>query len=245
MNKKYIVGVLVICSTVLIMSSCGSCGYMKKLLDIQHRQDFNDIAILKEIIRSDKYNIVRERAIFIITEIAINNDKQSEVKPFLENLILSEPNMIILGAAYANLNLINDTVENEEYGDLELSIKGVLEVGNEIELECLCSSQLERTIAMLGIARIVPIDAISSDGIVNTSRNPIRFEMGGGETTKKSFILSLNSPGKFGIAVKLKINIDSDNYQLIEKQIVFYVTNDFNLPDPPQIPNPNNIGIVS
>ena len=125
--------------------------------ELHTRLDPGDIPELKEIITTHPDNYVRERAIFVLADIAVRKDVTEDVIDFLKDLAYNEENDEVRSAAYANLDFIREFYPLETKGELTIRIEGEIREGNNITIIATASSTVDVEEATVGTRRMAEI----------------------------------------------------------------------------------------
>jgi len=193
--------------------------------ELHLRLDAEDIPELKEIIESHPDNYTRERAVFVLADIAIRRNKTEEVVDFLKGIAYDEENDDVRSAAYANLDLIREYYALETRGDLTIRVEGKIREGNSITLIADASSTVDVDEAIVGVRRIAEFGTEETVGVEldpahpRNPSNPMRISLKAGESKEIPFTIHLRKEGEYLILCALKLNIDRVDYQTIEKKI--------------------------
>jgi len=201
---------------------------LEYLNDIHRSMDPKNISELKEIILNHPDDYVRERAIFVLTDIAIRSNNVDDVIDFLKKIAYNEKDDEVRTAAYANLDLIREYYPIERVGDLKVRVEGDVRKGGNISLVLTAYSKVDVIEAKAGIKRIVNFRGETTpetilEGAVLSSRNPVRFILNAGESKDASFTIHLKESGEYIVSCMLKLDIDRVDYQVIEKQVYLKV----------------------
>ena len=194
--------------------------------DIHLRLDPADIPELKQIIESHPDSYTRERAVFVLTDIAIRKDVTDDAIDFLKGIAYNEENDVVRSAAYSNLDLIREFYPLETRGDLALRVEGEIREGNTITVVATASSTVDVDEAAVGVKRLAEFGAEETTGIqldTSSHRNPTRLSLRAGESEDVPFTVQLGKEGKYLILWVLKLSFDRVDYQVIEKGIYLTV----------------------
>ncbi|MEM1517980.1 MAG: HEAT repeat domain-containing protein [Nitrososphaerota archaeon] len=199
--------------------------YLEK---IHNSLDPESIPELKDIILNHPDNYVRERAVFILTDIAIRSNKVDEVIDFLKQIAYNEENDEVRTAAYANLDLIRKYYPVELGESIEIRIEGEIKKGNNVTLIVIVSTQKDIPQAVVGIKRIVNMTAGAQTPVITMLRsmNPVWLSIRAETPEKATFIIYLESEGEYLVPCVLKLNIDRSDYKIIEKFVYLKVGKD-------------------
>lgn len=196
---------------------------IEELEEIHMSMNPQSIPKLKRVIKAHQDDYVRERAIFVLTDIALSTNKTSEAIPFLKEISITERENIVRSAAFANLDLLLESTPGKIYGSVDVRIDGDIKKGNIVTLVGIASSTLGVRKASLGISRIVPIPQDTTEsgvlGVNLTTLNPVSFPLSAEETREVTFELSLEETGTYGIYVILELNFDRIEYQQVGKEV--------------------------
>lgn len=199
-------------------SSSVDLNYIKEIhIDLNP----TDIPKLKDIIKTHPDNYVRERAIFVLADIAIKNNVTEDVIDFLKEIAYNEENDDVRTAAYANIYLIRESYPLAIKGDLNIQVLGEIRKGENITIVASASSTVDVTEAIVGVKRVANLGGNETQGIMLTvvSRNPVRFPLNAGESKEITFKIFLAEEGEYMIFCELQLNFDRIDYQTIEKKI--------------------------
>ena len=183
----------------------------------------DDIPFLKEVVQKNPNQYVRERAIYIMTDIATRRDVSDEVRGLLNDLAYNEQNDSVRSAAYTNLYIIREHNPLEIDATFDLKIEGNIITGNTVDLISNVSLSGTTNEAILGIKRIVGREKEYTSGVLLSGDNPSRFMLKEGEIKESRFSLHLIDDGEYLIICSLKLGVDRVDYQIIEKTILIRV----------------------
>jgi hypothetical protein len=187
--------------------------------NIQLRLDENDIPFLKEVALKHPDNYVRERALSVMTDIAVRDDAVNEVTDFLKGIAFDEKNDAVRSAAYTNISLIREMYPLQVPASLDLEVEGVVIQGNLITLVARAQCGIEVREASVGIMHILGKDSSDTSGIRLTSPNPVNFSLSAGKEQDTEFVMELRNPGEYRVRCSLKLSFDRVDYVTLEKEL--------------------------
>jgi len=171
MNKKIkkiilaislIIGVLVLVSFYLIKVKEEKFIKSQTFDSINEFQEFpsqKTIKRLKVLIESsllDSY--LRERAIFILTDISIKLEKNSEARDYLKKIALNQEMPVNLhSAALANLDLIDQLFPPKKHGMMNVDVQGEIKLGGQISIIIRLLSDIDVENVKVAAGRIPPM----------------------------------------------------------------------------------------
>ena len=182
-----------------------------------------DIPFLIEVVRKNSDQYVRERAIFIMTDIAVRKDAAEQVSSFLDDLAYNEKNDSVRSAAYTNLYVIRELDPLKIDTNFDAYIEGNIFEGNTVDLVASVNSGSQVNEAIVGIKRITRRETGGAQGIRVSTPNPLRFSLKAGEIKESRFSLDLRDEGEYLLLCFLKLSIDRVDYQTWEKAILLRV----------------------
>ncbi|VVB72768.1 Uncharacterised protein [uncultured archaeon] len=215
----------------VVLSICGiqwlSIGEPKERLNIDYLEAMqlnpteDYIQRLERIISKNNDPYLIERAIFILTDIALRKNQSDKIIFFLKNIAMNEENDMIRTAAYANIDLIRTVHPLEKVGSMGLAVNGKIQKGENINIIARISSTIPVTNAVIGINRLhKDIEILSSPTVkINISKNEHVPE-----NQLVTFKLRLKEAGLYKIPVSLLMSIDRIDYSLTYKYIYLNVS---------------------
>jgi len=142
-------------------------GEPEQTLIDQIAEELN-IENLKNIIQNNPDKKIKERAIFILSDIAIKNDKTKEIIPFLEKVAQNDKS--IRTVAYANLDLLRETTPPPI--NLDIRVKNFIKKNSTVLLTLHITSEKPCTVKVLLRKRIKLPEKKFTQAI--TVENPIK-----------------------------------------------------------------------
>ncbi len=154
----------------------------------------SNIDVLKKAIQKSAEKSIRERAIFVLSDIAIKNDKVLEIIPFLENTAKNNPDL--RPVIYANLDLLRDSLPKPI--DIDVRVKELIKKGKNITLTFYINSRKPSEILVVLRSKFSLPDKKPTDkvSIVEASNSLDLKENLSGTT---SFKLKLEEKGLYGL----------------------------------------------
>ena len=196
-------------------------------LERVHRElDPASIPELQDIIVNHPDTYVRERAVFVLTDIVIRSgERVDEVVEFLKEIAYSEKEDKVRTAAYANLDLIRRYYPLDLGASLEVSVEGEIIRGKNITLVFTVVSPEDLPEARVGIRRIVNLTSDTHEPVLGMlmSMNPVRFSLKAGEPRDARFTIYLMDVGEYLIDCILELNLDRVDYQIIKRKVYLNV----------------------
>lgn len=189
--------------------------------DIQMRMNPQDIPQLKNIAETHADLSVRERAIFVMTDIANRSNRGEEIVPFLKSIVHTTSHRQLRTAAYTNLDLIRESSRPEITGDLQIRVDGEIKLGNTVSMVGIASASAPIMEASFGIKRIVTLDGTGH--IRPAGRAPKRFGLAAGQSHETSIDIALENEGRYGILCILKLDLDRTECVYIERSVYLTV----------------------
>ncbi len=192
---------------------------VEELNKIHTQMKEESIEQLKNIIESNGDKKIREKAIFVLSDIAIKNGKAKEVIPFLEKV--AKDNKSIRTVAYANLDLLRETIPPPI--SLDVHVKNLIKKNSTVLLTFDITSEKPSTIRVMLRKRIkLPEKKLTPD---ITVKNPIKEIVLGEQNLRGSVNYSINfkETGLFYLEFIVKQDISrTENYQY-RKSVLFDV----------------------
>jgi len=195
-------------------------GYVS---DLHMRLNPKDIPELKEIVRLNPDSDTRQRAISVMTDIAMRKNVTEEVVDFLKGIASEEEDAAVRSHAYANLDLIREFYPLEKMGDLSVGVEGEIKEGSSITLVATASSTVDVGEATVGVQKLAQYASEQAVDIRLDSRNPIRFPLKAGETKEASFEVYLGKEGRYLVLLALTLDLDKVDSQTAEKEVYLAV----------------------
>lgn len=156
---------------------------------------------LMAVIEGDGEPYLKERAVFTLTRIALNQNETRAVIPLLKDLAMHASSEEIRTAAHANLNLITTIVPQPTYGYLNVSVEGDIRTGNPIRLVAEVSSTVPTADSIVGIRRLPQSMNLQSDPIVYLTLQP-------NEPQIVEFQIIPQDTGTYLVPVSLVLSLD-------------------------------------
>jgi len=186
------------------------------LLTLQRNPPEGYIPELTAIIQGNGDPAVRSAAVDIMTDIAMRRDDTEEIIPFLKDLAYHEPDGSVMGAAYANIDLIRSENPLPRMGSLNLSVAGTVRKGSEIRLIARVTSTRDIEKAITGLESI-------PDGVVLLSNQYEYTSLRAGVPRDIPFRLRLGESGTFEIRIFFFLSTDRTDSEEIVRDIVLAV----------------------
>jgi hypothetical protein len=187
---------------------------MEHVEGLHLRLNPEDIPELKIIISTNQDNATRERAIYVLADIAIRHNNSEQVVGFLKEIAYTEENTRVKTAAVANVYLIREVFPIDKKGELNIQVEGTVKKGNNITIIGVVSSSVNVPKASFGIKRI------AGDEGIKIYHNPTHFSLNAGEEKRIPLTIYLEEYGKYYTLAQLKLNFDQIDYQTLEKGIL-------------------------
>jgi len=181
---------------------------------LQKSADPQDLQELRELAESSLEHSIRERAIFVVTDRVMRDNRAKEVVGWLRERLHEESDEV-RSAAYANLDLIRRESPQEARGDLRVLVKGEIREGHKITIMFIPSSLTDASEARVGIKKILGLPG----GIEPEQHRSTRFPLGAGERKVVPWTIDLRKEGKYIVLCELKLTFDLTDYETIEKEI--------------------------
>lgn len=189
---------------------------LKYLEEIQKNPPKDYFQKLKSVIEKNPDSYTRERAIFTLSDIAIEKGETKEVVNYLKDVFKKEKNENLKSAILANLNLLKIHSPQEKKGSLEVSLFGKLKKNEKVILVAKVSSKVNVEKASLFLKKIHKnIELLSP---------PFRyFSLNANEPKEFEFEMIFKETGEYEIPVMLKLNFDQIDYEQIEEGVVINI----------------------
>jgi hypothetical protein len=186
------------------------------LIAIQKNPPADYIGELTRVIENSKDQQVRDAAVNILTDIAIRRSETDEIIGFLKDLAAQEEDPVIMSAAYAGIDLIRDTYPLPPLGSLNLSVRGEVKKGGEVEIIATIASTTDIPKAVLGLD--FPPDS------VEVLTPPVYYTaLPANQPATHTFQLRLLETGEVKIPVQLTLSTDLTDYEQIDRQVLLVV----------------------
>ena len=156
---------------------------------------------LMEVIDGGGDPYVRERAVFILTRIALTRNETNDILPLLKDLAMHTRTDEIRTAAYANLALINTLVPPPAAGYLNLTVEGAIRRGSTIRLVAEVTSTVPVTEGVVGIRRLPEEMDLQVDPLVRLALQPHQPQM-------VEFPMTPQRTGTYLVPVSLVLSLD-------------------------------------
>jgi len=186
------------------------------LVSIQKNPPPDYIEELTGIIEFSEDQQVRDAAINVLTDIAIRRSETDEIMDFLKDLAAHEEDPVIMSAAYAGIDLIRDTYPLPPMGSLNLSVRGDVKKGGEVEIIATITSTTDIPKAVLGLD--FPPDS------VEMLTPPVYYTaLSANQPATHTFPLRFLQTGEVKIPVQLTLSTDLTDYEQIDRNVLFVV----------------------
>jgi len=186
------------------------------LLSLEKKPPEDYISVLTAIIRGNGDPAVRGAAVTVLTDIALRKDETEKIIPFLKDLAYHEPDESVMGAAYANIDLIRSENPLPPMGSLNLSVVGTVRKGSEIRLISTVASTTDIDKAIIGLDSIPDgVDLLSDQFQYASLRSRVPQDI--------TFRLRLRESGTHEIRTFLFLSTDRTDYEEIVRNIVLTV----------------------
>lgn len=186
------------------------------LISIQKNPPPDYIEELTQVIENSEDQQIRDAAINILTDIAIRRSDTDEIIDFLKDLAAHEEDPVIMSAAYAGIDLIRDTYPLPPMGSLNLSVRGEVKRGGDVEIIATISSTTDISKAVLGLE--FPPDS------VEMITPPVFYTaLSANQPVTHTFPLRLLETGEIKIPVQLILSTDLTDYEQIDRYVLFVV----------------------
>ena len=171
---------------------------------------------------------IRDRAIFILTDVALSTNRTGEALTLLKRVAATERDERLRTAAYANIDLIRRVSVADKYGDVEIRIDGLIHQGTNVTLVAKISTYKPISKTLFGITKIVEGEKGPTDGIViiNPPLWPIHVSLQPGSSQEIPITLTLAREGEYQIVCALQMDVDRTDYQRIQKEVYITVRKD-------------------
>jgi hypothetical protein len=186
------------------------------LIEIQKNPPDTYIEELTLIIERNQDQAVRDAAVNTLTDIAIRRSETERIMDFLKDLTLDEEDPVIMSAAYASIDLIRDAYPLPPMGSLNLSVRGNVKRGEDIEIIATFSSTQNIEKAVLGLD--IPLDFIEpvTPYILYTNLTANTPKM-------HTFQVHILESGEIRIPVQLLVSTDRTDYEQIDREVQLIV----------------------
>jgi len=186
------------------------------LLSLQKKPPEDYISELTAIIQGNGDPAVRGAAVDVLTDIAMRKEETEKIIPFLKDLAYNEPDESVMGAAYANIDLIRSENPLSPLGSLNLSVVGTVRKGSEIRLIATVVSTTDIEKAIIGLDSI-------PDGVDLLSYQYQYASLRSGVPQDIIFRLKMRESGTYEIRTFLFLSTDRTDYKEIVRLIVVTV----------------------
>jgi hypothetical protein len=203
--------------TFTVMAGCTSSSQSEdatreSLVSMQKAPPADYINELTEIIRENEDPLVREAAIYTLTDIAIRKSETEQIMGLLKDLTVNEPDPIVMSAAYASIDTIRDEYPLPSLGSMNLSVSGDIGKGSVIHITATVESTKDVPKAITGIDYLPDEIELLSTPVFST-------ELIKGQPRDFTFDLRLKNSGTYEIPMVLFMSTDRTDYQEIAKTI--------------------------
>ncbi|MDD1707603.1 MAG: hypothetical protein LUQ33_00330 [Methanoregulaceae archaeon] len=186
------------------------------LISVQKNPPPDYIDELTGIIEESEDQQIRDAAINVLTDIAIRRSETDKIIDFLKDLAAHEEDPVIMSAAYAGIDLIRDSYPLPPMGSLNLSVRGEVKRGGEVEIVATIASTTDIPKAVLGLD--FPPDS------VEMLDPPVYYTtLSAKQPVTHTFPIRLLQTGEVKIPVQLTLSTDLTDYEQIDRSILFVV----------------------
>lgn len=143
--KKIILAILLIIGALVLVSfylgkikeekfiKAQTFDSINKLQEFPSQETIKKLKVLAESSLLDSY--LRERAIFVLTDIAIKLEKNSETRNYLKKIALNQEVPVNLrSSALANIDLIDELFPPKKHGMMHVDVQGEIKPGSQISI---------------------------------------------------------------------------------------------------------------
>ena len=189
---------------------------------------------LKTFIESpllDQY--LRERAIFVLTDVSTKLEKNSETRDYLKEVALDkEVSSNLQSAAFANINLIDELFPPKKHGIMNTEVLGEIKPGNQISIIVKLLSDIDVEDVEVGAGEIKqyspmigPEEYEPSIILTPISKPAIWKGSIKSDTLKElKFDFRIEKEGEIKFPVVYKFNFDQIDYEMERQFLYFKIT---------------------
>ena len=184
-----------------------------------------NIEQLKSIIENESLNdSLRERAIFVLTEVSIKNNESKKTREYLKSLLIENKlKGDLRSSAFANIYLIDEANPRKKYAGIEVFVEGGIRKNSKISVKIIISSEKDGK-ATLRVGNEA-FDSRKKPELLSLSKTTWRGEIKKGETKEFSFDFLIQSNKSFETPVLYKISYDYVDYEKNLRIIYFDLEN--------------------
>jgi len=192
------------------------------------------ISKLKTFIESpllDQY--LRERAIFVLTDVSTKLEKNSETRDYLKGLALNkEAPGNLQSAALANINLIDELFPPEKHGIMNTEVLGEIKPGNQISIIVKLLSDIDVENVEIGVGEIKQYSPMM-DGeqykpsiILTPISKPAIWKgsIKANILNELKFDFQVEKEGEVKLPIIYKFNFDQIDYEMERQFLYFKIT---------------------
>jgi len=239
MSKKLktfliLVAVAVVVSLVVIFvgqpeSEFDSIDSINELQESPSEGTIETLRALVEDPSLDPY--LRERAVFILTDVSIKLERNSEIRDYLKEIALNQEMPASLqSAALANIDLTDQLFPPERHGMMHVDVRGEIKPGNQIAIIVALLSDIDVENARVN-AGVIKLYSPTEDAQVIDYPiiTPIDFPSWEGaleaDTLKElRFDFQIEQEGEIKLPVSYKFTFDQIDYEIGEQSLYFTIT---------------------
>lgn len=182
----------------------------------------NYFEVIRYILDHTTDPYIRHRAVFTLTDIALNKYEADNIIDFLTKLAMDEKADDIRTSAYASIDLIRSVYRSDKRGSLDLFVSGDTKKGGTIVLIAKVTSTIAtQEEAIVGITSLHNNIELLSDNAVQ------RMHLRANEPHEIRFDLKLTETGNYFIPVTVLISFGRIDYEQIDKKIYLEVNDEF------------------
>lgn len=195
--------------------------------ELQESPSEETIKKLKILIESpllDSY--LRERAIFVLTDVSIKLEKDTETRDYLKEIALNQEMPANLhSAAFANIYLIDELFPPEKHGVMQVDVQGEIKPGARISIIVKLLSEIDVENAQVGAGVIINSEVVDDPIITVITRPPYWKGSLQANTLKElEFEFQIEKEGEIELPVAYKFSFDAIDYEIEKQSLYFKIT---------------------
>ncbi len=203
---------------------------INKLQEFPSQKTIKKLKILTESSFLDSY--LRERAIFVLTDISIKLEKNSETRDYLKKIALNQEMPVNLhSAALANLDLIDQLFPPKKHGMMNVDVQGEIKLGGQISIiiRLLSDIDVENVkVGAGGIKHYSPMltpEKIESPIITPITKPPWwKGSIKANALKELKFDFRIEKEGEIEFPVVYEFNFDSIDSETEKQSLYFKIT---------------------
>jgi hypothetical protein len=230
-----LVAVALAVSLLLACSRQPENGYQTfdSINELQESPSEGTIETLRALIEDPELDpYLRERAIFVLTDVSISLERNSEIRDYLKEIALDQGMPSGLqSAALAGVDFMDELFPPEKHGMMHVDVRGEIRPGSQIAIivALLSDIDVENAEVYAGVNKLyslAPGAQVVDDPIITPIGDPYDWKGTLEADTLKEirFDFKIEQEGEIELPVSYKFTFDEIDYELEEQSLYFAIT---------------------